>query len=193
LFAGPDAGDYHVQSTAGRWDPNAGAGSGAWTADAASSPAIDAGNPATAYDREPAPNGGRINLGRYGGTAEASKSGNGQETGVVLTLSADFFAAGDRFLLTHTLANAGAAPLDIELWVLLDAAGVYFFYPNWTEAPDWVPAVIPARTVSPPAVLLDFTWPATAAHGSGIVFWGAILFPGGQQLAGAYDWVTFDF
>ena len=43
-------GDYHLKSQAGRWDPN--------------SPIGD----------EPFPNGGRINMGAYGGTAEASKS-----------------------------------------------------------------------------------------------------------------------
>ena len=37
-----------------------------------SSPAIDAGNPASSYSNEPAPNGGRINMGAYGNTSEAT-------------------------------------------------------------------------------------------------------------------------
>lgn len=36
------------------------------------SAAIDAGDPADAFDREPFPNGGRINVGAYGNTAEAA-------------------------------------------------------------------------------------------------------------------------
>lgn len=44
------AGDYHLKSQAGRWDPNSPVG------------------------EEPFPNGGRINMGAYGGTAEACKS-----------------------------------------------------------------------------------------------------------------------
>ena len=36
------------------------------------SPAIDAGDPSVPVDAEPKPNGRRLNLGRYGGTAEAS-------------------------------------------------------------------------------------------------------------------------
>jgi hypothetical protein len=63
-------GDYHLQSQAGRWDPQA----GQWVLDTATSPCIDAGDPTTPADREPAPNGGIINLGVYGGTAEASRS-----------------------------------------------------------------------------------------------------------------------
>jgi len=73
LFADEAAGDLHVRSAEGRWDPIAG-GAGAWTNDAVTSPCIDAGAPGAAYDLEPEPNGGRINLGAYAGTIEASKS-----------------------------------------------------------------------------------------------------------------------
>lgn len=38
------------------------------------SPCIDAGNPTDDYSKEPAPNGGRINMGAYGNTAEATKT-----------------------------------------------------------------------------------------------------------------------
>jgi hypothetical protein len=38
------------------------------------SPCINAGDPFSDYSREPAPNGGRINIGAYGGTEEAACS-----------------------------------------------------------------------------------------------------------------------
>jgi hypothetical protein len=63
-------GDYHLKSQAGRWDPV----SRSWVKDDVTSPAIDAGDPASPVGVEPFPNGWRINLGAYGGTAEASKS-----------------------------------------------------------------------------------------------------------------------
>jgi len=63
-------GDYHLMSQAGRWDPN----SQSWVKDNVTSPCIDAGNPASPIGLEPFPNGGIINMGAYGGTAEASKS-----------------------------------------------------------------------------------------------------------------------
>ncbi len=53
LFADPANGDYHLL---------------------AGSPCIDAGDPTTSVGSEPLPNGGRINMGAYGGTAEASTS-----------------------------------------------------------------------------------------------------------------------
>ncbi len=42
------------------------------------SPCIDAGDPMSPIGYEPFPNGGIINMGAYGGTAEASKSYFGQ-------------------------------------------------------------------------------------------------------------------
>jgi hypothetical protein len=67
-------GDYHLKSQAGRWDPE----SPKWIMDDVTSPCIDAGDPANSVDQEPFPNGGRINMGAYGGTAEASKSWSGK-------------------------------------------------------------------------------------------------------------------
>jgi len=62
-------GDYHLQSSAGRWDPTA----KQWLSDEATSRCIDAGDPASLLGFEPVPNGGTINMGIYGGTTEASK------------------------------------------------------------------------------------------------------------------------
>ncbi len=64
------AGDYHLLSEAGRWDPNV----GAWVRDAVTSPCIDAGDPNSEVGDEVWPHGGRINMGAYGGTREASIS-----------------------------------------------------------------------------------------------------------------------
>jgi len=57
-----------LKSQAGRWDP----GSQIWLQDNVTSPCIDKGDPAYLVGVEPAPNGGVINMGAYGGTAQAS-------------------------------------------------------------------------------------------------------------------------
>jgi parallel beta-helix repeat protein len=54
LFVDAAGGDYHL---------------------AGNSPCIDAGNPASDYSLEPEPDGGRINMGAYGNTAEAESKG----------------------------------------------------------------------------------------------------------------------
>jgi len=69
-FADPNNGDYHLKSQAGRWNPQ----TQSWDQDDVTSPCIDAGDLASPIGLEPFPNGGRINMGAYGGTAEASKS-----------------------------------------------------------------------------------------------------------------------
>ncbi|UCG55802.1 MAG: hypothetical protein JSU70_13135 [Phycisphaerales bacterium] len=63
-------GDYHLQSRAGRWEPT----TQSWVRDEVTSPCIDAGDPISPIGHEPFPNGGLVNMGAYGGTAEASKS-----------------------------------------------------------------------------------------------------------------------
>lgn len=63
-------GDYHLKSQAGHWDET----TQAWIQDAMTSPCIDAGDPMSPIGLEPFPNGGRVNMGAYGGIIEASKS-----------------------------------------------------------------------------------------------------------------------
>ncbi len=63
-------GDYHLKSQAGHWDSN----SETWIQDDVTSLCVDAGDPNTPIMLEPFPNGGVINMGAYGGTAEASRS-----------------------------------------------------------------------------------------------------------------------
>jgi hypothetical protein len=74
LFANPTTGDFHIKSTAGRWTP------AGWVTDSVMSPCIDAGDPSSDYSKEPSPNGARINMGAYGNTKEASKSGGPDTT-----------------------------------------------------------------------------------------------------------------
>ncbi|MHC4228040.1 MAG: choice-of-anchor Q domain-containing protein [Planctomycetota bacterium] len=62
--------DYHLKSQAGRLEPSI----QSWIKDDITSPCIDMGNPMNPIGFEPFPNGGRINMGAYGGTTEASKS-----------------------------------------------------------------------------------------------------------------------
>ena len=74
LFVDADTGDYHLRSETGRWNPNG----GSWIKDDVTSPCIDAGDPNSDWSGETWPHGGRINMGAYGGTHQASMS---SETG----------------------------------------------------------------------------------------------------------------
>ncbi|MBR2920291.1 MAG: hypothetical protein IKC27_02925 [Kiritimatiellae bacterium] len=60
--------DVHARSKGGRWTADG------FLKDKVHSPSIDAGDPDASYGGEPKPHGRRLNLGRYGGTEEASRS-----------------------------------------------------------------------------------------------------------------------
>lgn len=64
------AGDYHLKSQGGRYDPN----SASWVLDDVTSPCIDAGGPDAPVGQEPLPHGDRVNIGAYGGSIHASRS-----------------------------------------------------------------------------------------------------------------------
>lgn len=70
-FADSNNGDYHLCSPHGRyWAKH-----NVWVLDDVTSPCIDGGDPNSDYSNERKPNGGRINMGAYGGTSYASKKG----------------------------------------------------------------------------------------------------------------------
>jgi len=76
LFADAGNDDFHLKSAGGRWDPAA----SDWTDvgdDTTTSLCINTGDPSSSYSNEPTPNGSRINMGFYGNTSKASKTGYG--------------------------------------------------------------------------------------------------------------------
>jgi hypothetical protein len=62
--------DFHLKSQAGRWNTT----TLSWVTDSQTSPCIDAGDPNMSFGNELWPHGRRINMGAYGGTAQASMS-----------------------------------------------------------------------------------------------------------------------
>jgi len=100
LFADPAGGDLHLKSVAGRWDSVA----QAWVNDALTSPCIDAGTSYLVDDPnygyfgtidwrgELWPHGAKINMGAYGGAAQASMS-NDTEKGNVADIDYDGLVA----------------------------------------------------------------------------------------------------
>ena len=99
LFTDAAGHDVHLQSVYGRWDGEA------WVyIDTQTSPAIDAGD-GSDFSQEPQPNGGIVNLGRYGNTPEASRSGFSD---LIVATRGATVTAGSATLsgyLVHTNAN----------------------------------------------------------------------------------------
>ena len=118
--------DVHLLSAAG-YCVNGGA---VGPATALCSPAIDLGDPDADYANEPVPNGGRLNLGAYGNTAEASLSPTGQPEATVAVVFPDGEArpaaqitmglesgTGNGYLATvHVICSTGGVTLVDEVY-----------------------------------------------------------------------------
>lgn len=135
LFADARNGDFHLKSQGGRWVP----ASGSWTNDEVSSPLIDAGDPAAEFVVEDSPNGGRANIGRYGNTAEASRT----PTNSALTLIS--FNSGGRASGTNVVVqwNARGAITNggtVSIWYTADGGLSWTMLTNGVNAADnaWI-------------------------------------------------------
>ena len=108
LFVDPNAKDFHLRSERGRYWPKY----DVWVLDKVTSPCINAGDPESDYSKEPKPNGGRINLGAYGGTAYASLSEAGQPGNQPPTIV--ITAPADRTVAAPSVIRIEAQALDTD-------------------------------------------------------------------------------
>jgi len=96
--------------------------------------------------------------------------------GVLLTLHLpeEPIHAGDTFYLDVTISNANPDPLtDIPLFVILEAAGTFWYHPAWSMEPSWQTlSIIPTGSMGV-TILSPFEWADNAGNGTAR-FWGAV-------------------
>ncbi|HPJ57698.1 MAG TPA: hypothetical protein PLK81_08660, partial [Kiritimatiellia bacterium] len=122
--------DFHLMSQApeGRWDPAL----QVWTNDAVTSPLVDAGRTNDAsWTNEPSPNGGRVNIGLYGGTFEASRTATNAALHL-LSLNNGGVASGQVAL--YWMASGAATGHTVRLSVSTDDGA------SWTVVAGGLPA-----------------------------------------------------
>jgi hypothetical protein len=194
LFANPAAGDFHVRSTRGRFDP----ASGTFVADAVSSPSIDAGDPGSDFSLEPAPNGLRANLGHTGNTSEASLTPAGgappgATAALALAVNAPAFGTGQTLTLTATL-TPGATPTLVDAYVVIRLPDGSLL--SLRLDGSLVPGIVPIATgLTPTALaqpLLGYTF--TGGEPAGTYTWMAALTQAGTgTIIGRIQEVPFTF
>jgi hypothetical protein len=131
-------GDFHLKSQAGRWDPN----SETWVMDANTSPCIDAGNPGCPLGDEPNDvNNIRINMGAYGGTAEASKTPAGWRSIADLTNDwvVDFNDLG--VFVSYWLDTGECIPSDLNRNNDVNFVDYAIFARQWLNNPATEPGI----------------------------------------------------
>jgi hypothetical protein len=130
LFADMTNKDFHLKSQAGRWNPT----TLSWVKDAVTSPCIDAGDPASDWRSELWPNGGRINLGGYGGTPEASMSTN---TAVGKLADIDQDGSINLFDLSRLaqvwMLDDRLSPANLDRMGTIDLADLALFATEWLQ------------------------------------------------------------
>ena len=151
-FASEGTFDYHLKSENGRYQDSS------LVFDAETSWAIDAGVPSAEYASEHLPNGQRINMGKFGGTDEASLSYVGPP---------ELFAA--------TLADGGTATGDTELYWLyrgIDTNALVSIEYSFNDgfSGSWVPVAtnVPIRVNS-------YIWETESFQSSPLGRWRIVL------------------
>jgi len=151
------AGDYHLQSQGGRWDPSV----QEWVFDDVTSPAVDAGDPNSIWIQELWPHSRCVNIGAFGGTSEASMSLS--DVGNVADLNhddvvdyRDFVLLTDRWLVEQVLLNA-----DLNRNGFVDFGDVAIMGQSWfaDTAPPSAVSTAPTNLIATPGdnkILLDW-------------------------------------
>jgi len=125
-------GDCHLKSEAGRWNAEA----RGWVFDEVASPCIDAGDPNADWTAELWPNGGRIDMGAYGGTSQASMSLSVVGEDADLDHNAAIDAGDLQRLSLRWLANTSPLTEDLNRDGLVDLRDFSRLAVKWRTSPQ---------------------------------------------------------
>jgi Papain family cysteine protease len=110
-----------------------------------------------------------------------------QMSSIRILLNSTRFGPGDLLALSVELSNSEAG-YPADLFIILDLQGALWFWPSWTDSPDWKEFVMPGFD-SAILEIMTFTWPELDASVVGAGFWAAVVSHG--SLPAGYDYVPF--
>ncbi|MHC4354648.1 MAG: right-handed parallel beta-helix repeat-containing protein, partial [Planctomycetota bacterium] len=133
-FADPNTGDYRLKSWAGRWDPN----QQSWVYDVSTSLCVDAGNPGSPLVIEANhPENVRVNMGTYGGTAQASRTPVGWSLLADLTNDGTVDFADLRDWVQDWLSTSSNQPADLDRNAMVSMPDWALFAQDWLAQTVW--------------------------------------------------------
>ncbi|MBN1355400.1 hypothetical protein JXA40_03910 [bacterium] len=109
-----------------------------------------------------------------------------------LELSATMFHPDDPFVLDIHTVNPSSQTFNVDQYLALEVAGLFFFWPQWTDAVGYAQRSYPAGCDSRENIF-DFTWPSGVGSFSGIHFYLVSLNTATQTLAGPWDMVEWGY
>ncbi len=101
----------------------------------------------------------------------------GDTPAVTLLLNQETYTGGDEFILDVEYWNPYTSDLHVQVYIVLDVYGSYWFWPTWVYIDDGIDSddvSLPAGAVSG-SNILTFAWPDNAGQGNNICFLAAIL------------------
>lgn len=110
--------------------------------------------------------------------------------GLELFLNDDMFFQGMDFHLEMALTNTTATNIPVDVYIVLDVYGSYWFWPSWSTTVDSRPDVLIAGESNRETLLL-FEWPQYNGSFDDIVIWGATLAADSSDVIGDVDNVSF--
>ncbi len=107
-----------------------------------------------------------------------------------LSTNRTFYRSGDQFMLSVGMYNQGPAKT-VDLYVMLDVYGQYFFWPGWTQNLDKALRNLYEWNYHSENIL-QFNWPAGSGAANGILFWSAVMNQNGSHLFD-YEYCEFGY
>ncbi len=112
--------------------------------------------------------------------------------GIYLALNKSMFDPGDTFLCSVTISNPGPAVV-VQEYVVLDVYSNYWFWPGWTQEPDYMVRELEAGAYYPGEEIITFTWPEGDSAATGLKFWAAMLNAADGELEGEFSMVEWGY
>lgn len=112
-------------------------------------------------------------------------------TAIVCELNTSNISGGELFHFGMMTCNGEQTELDVDLYILLEVYGLFWFYPSWTDSIDFADKTLPPCQCNSETIL-EFTWPMGTGSAQGIKFWLAMFYPDTFDLI-SLDSCSFDY
>lgn len=113
-----------------------------------------------------------------------------------LVLEDRILTPGDQFYLHYALNNPENRSYTVDVWVVLEMGGSYWFYPSWrsmSEGVDFNPGVYVSVNDIYQEDVLNFVWPSGLGSGSNLFFYGAAFNVGTTIFAAPLEIVPWQY